>query len=323
MQAQPIRARLVGLKAGVRWTPAFLFALNLWMVSRLLRSEYIDQLPSIEGVFMALARYIQKHGSGYNWFPEWWAGMPLQRTYQLGLPRITAAVSTWGNLSIPAAYHATIAVSYALGAVTLWFLVLTLTGNKRAAFLTTLAFTFFSPSTFLVPAIRNDAGGLFAMRRYQALVQYGDGPNMTGRMLVLLALALLHRAQTRRTAFSGLLAALAMAAVPAVSWPSTLLLAMATGAYVLAMGWNEVKAGAARLGLIVVGSAALAMPFALPSTVWTTFYSANHNVEWLATAGMATNACFALLGVGLIGLRFAMGRAGGALRGASRCCSCS
>ena len=310
MQAQPIRARLVGLKASALWTPAFLFALNLWMAWRLFRSEFIDQLPSIEGVFMALARYIQNHGAGYNWFPLWWTGMPFQRTYQPGLPGVVAVVSTWGNLSIPAAYHATVAVSYALGAATFYFLALTLTGNRKAAFVAGLAFTFFSPSTFLIAAIRQDAGGLFAMRRYQVLVQYGEGPNITGHMLVLLAMALLHRALTRRTAFSGLLAALAMAAVPAVSWPSTLLLAMAVGAYVLAMSWAELKAGAVQLVSIMAGSAALALPFALPSTVWTTFYGANHNVGELATAGAAGIVCFALLGVGLIGLRIGMGRLG-------------
>ncbi len=138
------------------------FALNLWMVSRLLRSEYINQLPSVEGVFMALARYIQKHGAGYNWFPVWWAGMPLQRTYQLGLPRLTAMVSTVGNLSIPAAYHATVAVTYALGAVTLWFLALTLTGNKRVTarfWPTPGVYLFLSFHIFGACHSEHDAGG--------------------------------------------------------------------------------------------------------------------------------------------------------------------
>ena len=294
--------------ANALWIPALLFALNLWVVWRLFRSEFINQLPSIEGVFMALARYVQNHGAGYTWFPLWWTGMPLQRTYQQGLPVVVAVVSTLAHLSVPVAYHATIAVSYALAAVTFYFLALTLTENRRAAAVTALAFSLFSPSTFLVAAIRHDAGGWFGLRRYQVLVQYGEGPNMTGHMLVLLAMALLHRARKKRTIFSGLLAALAMAAVPAVSWPSTLLLAMAAGTYVLALGLTEAKRGAARMGLMVAGGAAMSMPLALPSTMWTAFHVANRYVVDQATEGALKYAGFALLGAGLIGLRVAMAR---------------
>ena len=44
-------------------------------------------------------------------------------------------------------------------------------------------------------------------RRLQALVYYGEGPNVTGLMLAMLALAALHFAMQKRTALSGLIAA--------------------------------------------------------------------------------------------------------------------
>ena len=73
--------------------PIAIFATNLAICWRYLRMEYTDQLPSIEGVFIALEQYIQRHWPTYDWFPMWFGGMPFTRVYQPGLHYATAIVS--------------------------------------------------------------------------------------------------------------------------------------------------------------------------------------------------------------------------------------
>jgi hypothetical protein len=153
-----------------------------------------------------------------------------------------------------------------------------------------MLFSLFSPSLLLLRDARVDAGGLWNARRLQALVQYGEGPNVTGLTLCMLAIALLHVALSRRTAAWGFAAALALAAVPATSWPATIALVLALACYVLAMRWAGIREIAPRMVLIGLMAAALALPFALPSTVSATFSNANSmgdgpspgNVRWLA-----------------------------------------
>jgi hypothetical protein len=48
-----------------------IFAVNLFICARLLHTVYLDQLPSIEGVFIALEKYIQAHWPTYDWFALW------------------------------------------------------------------------------------------------------------------------------------------------------------------------------------------------------------------------------------------------------------
>lgn len=305
-----LRKRTVeGAKAAASalWVPGLLVALNLGIVWRLLTSPFIDQLGSLEGVFMTLAQYIKANGAGYGWFPLWWSGMPLHRTYPLGLPETVALFSTLSGLPVPVLYHATIAVAYALGAAAFYFLALTMTGNRKTAFATGLAYTLFSPSTFLSWAVHTDAGGFFALRRFQVLTHYGEGPDITGYMLVMLALGLLHLALKKRTAVSAMMAMLAMATVPTVSWSSLRLLGLAGGVYLLALGWKQFTKSLARLLAMLAGAAALASPFALPSTMRVAF-RANNPFAAGQAGGLVAGLGIVLLLAGLIGLRIWTGR---------------
>jgi len=301
---------LDGARAAGRalWVPSLLFLLNLGIVWQLFTSQFIDQMGSIEGVFMTLSQYIKANGAGYNWFPLWWSGMPLQRTYQLGLPGTVALISTLSGVAVPQLYHATVAVAYALGAAAFYFLVIALTGSRKTAILAGLAFTLFSPSTYLSWAVHTDSGSWLALRRFQVLAQYGEGPQITGLMLAMLATGLLHLAIRKRTAVSGMMAMLAMATVPTVNWASTVLLGMACGTYVLAMGWKQLRKSVWRLLAIAIGAAAVASPFAMPSTVRIAFEAANELAGQQGTAGAMKVPGLVLLAAGLIGARVWTGR---------------
>jgi hypothetical protein len=235
----------------------------------------MDQLPSIEGVFIALETYIQRHWPTYDWFALWYGGMPFTRVYQPGLHYSTAAFSSIAGVSIASAYHILIAITYSLGGVTFYLLARALTRSTATALLGGLIFSLTSPSLFLIPVVRYDAGGLWRPRRLQALIPYGEGPNVTGLTLAMLALAAVHYALTRKTALTTCLAGFAVALVPIFSWPATLAFVMALACYVIALSAQDLLPALGRLLLIGVLAFGFAAPSAPPSTILGTLAQAN------------------------------------------------
>ncbi len=285
--------------------PLIIFAVNLLVSWRFFRAEYTDQFPSIEGAFLALEAYIRHHWPTYDWFPMWLGGMPFTRTYQPGLHYAVAFFARGTGLSIPSAYHAITAIAYSLGGVAFYFLAKALSGQSVVSFCGAMLFSLFSPSTLLVPAIRQDVGGIFNARRFQVLVEYGEGPNVTGLMLAMFALMIIHLALRRRTNVSAILAAIAVAAVPITNWPATVALGMAIVCYITALERSDIRKTFLRLAAIGLLAFGFASPFALPSTIYNTFSRANVITE-PPTPGPGRWILFALLFICLATLRAVM-----------------
>jgi len=213
---------------------AFLFLLNAALVWRLFKTEYLDQMKSIEGVFMALARYVRDHFSDTDWWPYWFCGMPFRNTYQPALPYTTAAVSALTGLSPARSFHIVEAVAYALGPVAVYWLARKLSNSTIAGLAAGLLYSLTSPSAWLIPEIRADLGGAFFAQRMHTMVVYGDGPHVTSLTFVPLGLLALHEALDRGKAWRYVLAACALAAVPLINWPGTIDLSFAVLAYLIA-----------------------------------------------------------------------------------------
>jgi len=298
--------------------PCFIFAVNLFITWRYMRSAYIDQLPSIEGAFVAIARYVQHHWPAYEWFPLWYGGFPFARVYQPGLHYTVAGFAQVFGLSAPSAYHFVTAITYSLAGVAFYALARALGSERSVAFWGAFFYSVFSPSLLLLSNVRSDAGGLWHARRLQALVQYGEGPNIAGLTLGMFALALLYRALTRRNAGSAIVAAVATAAVPSTNWPASVALCLGIVACIAAFQPKEIRAIARRFAVIGALAICFVLPFALPSTIWSTFHNANAMgdaptpgpIRWILLA--ATIFCAVVV-------RWALGRlgAGYALRFAS------
>ena len=309
--AQPRdRTLLTRLTALARWPfvlPAVVFAVNAWVAWRLFFYAYIDQIPSVEGEFIAMAAYIQRHWPGYDWQSLWYAGYPVTRTYQPLVHYTVAVLASVSGLSPALAFHIVGALSYSLAGVAFYFLAKTLSGSRAMAFCGGLCFSLFSPSGLLAARIRGDMGGVWNARRLQALVVYGELPNLTGLMIGMFALALLHRALTRRTPASALAAAATLAAVPATNWPSTVALVIAILCYLVALSWSSLLNSFRRF--IVIGGMAVmfALPFALPSSIFATYGNANVMVD-LPAHGPRRWASVVLLMVSLCLLRFVLAR---------------
>ncbi|MBX9602871.1 MAG: hypothetical protein K2X35_17840 [Bryobacteraceae bacterium] len=246
-----------------------LFLVNAYVCRELFTTEWLDQMGSIEGAYIAIARYAAANFPDLTWFPPWYGGVPYQNTYPPLLHAIVALVSWAGGISPALAYHAVIAFFFCAGPAAVYWLAWRLSQSAPAAFLAGVFYTAISPSAFLMEAIRRDMGGLWGSRRLQVLVGWGEGPHVTAITLLAVALACLHVALTRRRARDYVLAVLAIAAVPLTNWLAAFALALGVACLAAAMlpferGWKQLL-----LPLPAMGAAAYAIagPWIPPSTV--------------------------------------------------------
>lgn len=246
---------------------AILFALNLWIARGLLTAEFIAHMGSIEGAYIGLSRYILKYWPDLTWFPLWYGGVPYQNAYPPLHHFLAAILSKALGLTPGLGYHAFTAVSYALGPVTLFLLALKLSRSRVCAFAAALLYSVTSPSAWLIPAVRQDVGGIWHGRRLQALVQYGEGPHVLAMTLLPLALLALIVALEKRRPGWWLLAALALAAVALTNWIGAFVAALGVAAWLAATGlrWGDWLASAG-VGLLAY---VIACPWIPPSTVAT------------------------------------------------------
>jgi hypothetical protein len=177
---------------------AGLFALNAAILWPLFTVEYLRQLYSSDGTFIAISRYMLRSSGDSGWWPWWGTGLPFQNTYVPGLPAMVAFVSRVAALSPARAYHIVTAVTYCVAPVALFLLALSMSHRLAPSFAAGLAYSLTSPSTLLIPIIRQDAGGFANPQRLRALVFYGGGPQVATLALVPLAVLLFHAALSRR-----------------------------------------------------------------------------------------------------------------------------
>ncbi len=245
-----------------------IFAINAFLCRELFTVEYLSTLGSIDPAFIALARYIREHPADRNWFPLWYGGIPFQNTYPPILPILTAVTSALWNVSPGLAYHAVTATMYCLGPVTLFWLLVRLSGRVAWSFYAAALYSIFSPSAFLVDLIARDTASPWTARRLQNLVIYGEGPHVSALALLPAALLALDSAMRKTTAARALVAALALAAVALTNWIGAYALALSILALFLAHAepgltgaWLKKALG---IGLLAYS---LAAPLVPPSTV--------------------------------------------------------
>ena len=262
-----------------------LLGVNWFVCRELFTVEFLRHMSSIEGAFISISRYSMESWPDLTWWPLWFAGMPYVNTYQPGLHLSVAAVAEVLELSPALAYHAVTAVFYCLGPVTLFWMGYRLSGLRAYSFSAALLYSLLSPSAFLIPAIKDDIGGLFYARRLYNLVVYGKGPHIAAMALLPIAIVSVHAALTRRKPIHYVLAALAMAAVALTNWPGSVGLTFAVSSYLLTYPLRSLWTSTLRvMGTALLGYA-LAAPWIPPSTVTTVFSNAqtaggNYGFTW-------------------------------------------
>ena len=250
------------LRAGI--FPLIIFALNCYFARDLFRLEYSQYMGSIEAAYISISRYMIANWPDLTWFPLWYGGIPFQNSYPPLLHAIVAVTSVVVGWSPARAHHAVTAFFYCLGPVSIYAVALRLTASRWYSFWAAWIYSILSPCAFLMPSVRGDLGGWFGLRRYQALVPYGEGPHITSMALLPVALLALDLALSKRTPIRCVFASLAMGAVVLSNWLGAFALAIATFAYLVAYrGWRNWFT-ALSLGALAY---ALACPWIPPSTI--------------------------------------------------------
>jgi hypothetical protein len=219
---------------------ALVFAVNAAVCWRLWFADFYNQMGSVEGSFIAIARYLMLHPADHRWFPMWFCGIPFTRVYQPGFHVTVAALATALHWTPQRAYHLMAALAYSAGPPALFWLCYRLTRSRGYALVTALAYSLASPSLLLVSDLRRDIGGFTLPRRFFLLVGYGDAPHLAGLVLLPLVVWTLHEAVAngRRRFYAS--SAVLMAMLMVVNWTATVGLAFAVIAYFFA------QAGAVR-----------------------------------------------------------------------------
>ncbi len=248
-----------------------LLLVNVYICRELFRVEYLNYMGSIEGAFIGMSRYVMGHWRDLTWFPLWNGGTPFPTTYP-PLLNLTVAFSAWLSGASPAhAYHWVTALAFCLGPVALFALTYRLSGSQWAGFVAGLIYSSVSWSYWIIPAIGRDVGGPFHSRRFQALVEYGEGPHVASMTLLTVALLFLDVAMTRRRAHWITLASVVLAATALTNWLGAFGIVLIVAPYALAQlgrgGWKT--RDLALVALIGAAAYGLAIPLMPPSTIAT------------------------------------------------------
>lgn len=271
-----------------------LFGLNALICAPLFATEYLSRMDSIEGAFIALARYMQQNWRDLSWFPLWFSGMPFQNTYPPLVHAITAAVATLPGWSPALAYHAVTALFYSLGPVALFWALWKWSLRMGTSLLAALLYSLVSPSAWLLPEIRADVGGPWFARRLQNLVVYGEGPHICSLTLIPLAVLGLEIALKRGRTGHYLWTLAALIAVVLMNWPGAIGLTLAVAAWIACQPARDLlRATVIVLGLAVTGYL-IVSPWCPPSTVKVILFNAQRaggdyvfgyrHLIWLALA---------------------------------------
>ncbi len=175
---------------------AALTAANLAVAAKLFTVGISAYTGSIEGTFIALSRYMARYPGQWNWWPLWGAGMPFETAYLPFSNWMVAAFSLVSGVDAARSFHIVTAAVYALGPPALFWMAWKISGRLAPSFFAGLAYTCLSLSCLLIPAIRDDASGVLALRRLHVLVYWGESPHTVALAILPLAVVCFARALT-------------------------------------------------------------------------------------------------------------------------------
>jgi hypothetical protein len=205
-----------------------IFLLNVCLNAPLFMPGELPFRGSIEGGYVAIARFISAHPNPWGWDPFQYCGIPTRFLYVPALPYLTAFLAhVLPHVPLAFIYRVIVSAMTCLGPVTAFFFALYFTGSRRWPLVAALVYGFLSPSYGLFPAVEKDRGIVQLPWRVQVLAKYGEGPHNTALALLPLVLLGLWWAGRRRGYPSILVAALLLAITPLVNWVGAFALAIA------------------------------------------------------------------------------------------------
>jgi hypothetical protein len=245
---------------------ALLLAVNVFVAGRLFRIEFMNNMQSPEGAYIAITRFIVQQWPHLRWFPVWFNGVPFESTYTPGLQLADAALAAATGWPAARAFHSVTAFFYITGPVFLFLFAWRISLQMGASFCAAILYSLYSPSA-LFAAVRADMGGPWWPWRLRSLIYYGEGPHNTAISLLPLALLFAYFLITRRK-YGWFLAAVAgFAAVPLVNAFGAVDLGIGCLCLVAALEWKQMARAAALIAVSATVAYAWVCPFLTPAVL--------------------------------------------------------
>jgi hypothetical protein len=303
-------AALIRLARSALFDILLLLLATAVLILPLFRIEFFNDWMSIEGSFIADARFIRDHWPHPAWHALWYCGTRFDYVYPPGT-RYGAAIAAMLFHATPArGYHIYIGALYCLGVAGIYLLVLTGTGSRGAAWLAAAAEALLSPEFLLLKAYRVDSLR-WMPERLNVLIKWGEGPHICALAAIPFALAFSLLAFRKGRAWTVGAAALCCAFVVT----NNLYGALALGIFFPVLLWSAYAAMPGsfpwrRAGAIVLLAAGLCAWWLTPSFVRLT----ERNLALVAQPG---NRWSQFAGLVLVMLFAAASQWAGRVRGAS------
>jgi hypothetical protein len=168
---------------------ALAFVLTALLVLPWFRIAYLDNWMSIEGSFIADARYILDQWPHPRWHALWYCGTRFDYVYP-PLTRYGAAIASRIFHVVPAqGYHIYIALMYCLGVAGVYFLVRIGGRSRHTAWIAAAAHALLSPVYLLLKSHRDDSL-LMMPQRLNVMLKWGEGPHMSAFAIIPWAIGL-------------------------------------------------------------------------------------------------------------------------------------
>ncbi len=257
------------------WLCALAFlALNAWISARVFRIEFTPFMFSIEGAYMAVARWLKMNWAHSGWFPLWYGGIPFENAYPPVLTHLVALFSAATGMSVARSVHVVTATFYCLGPVALYGLTLHLTRSLWKACTAAWLYSVFSIAGVMLPWTR---AGLtpWGPVRLLALLTHDEAANIASTFFLMVALAAIHMALESRKGRCTVLAIVAAALVVLTDWLGGV--ALVCGCFAILVSRRQrARQALARLGLIGTVGYAIAAPRIPPSAIATVHRNAQN-----------------------------------------------
>lgn len=272
-----------------------LFMLNALICRQLFRTEYMDQLDSIEGSFIAIVQWIRDGGLRFHWFPTWYGGIPSQSPYPPVFHTMAAIVAYVSGSSPASAYHFTSALVYCLGPVTLFLFLYYLSSDTLAAFAAGVFSSLVSFTALMLQEISLDMGTALGLRRLHVLIRYGEAPHLASLVFLPLAMIALHGFLKRPGPARLILVALLLAMTVLSNWIGAFALTASVIAYLTILPTDRLRRGVLWALMAAIAAYSLAAPWIPPSTILAVSHNAQETVGRFPL-GSAQAVAWALIG---------------------------
>ena len=240
---------------------------NAYVCRDLFRIEYTGYTNSIQGLWIAIARY-----AGEHWFrPAWWpyhdAGMPFEHTY---MPLVPAATAVWAcvrHVSAARAFNAVTGMVYILGPLALFVMAWQLTRLPGYSFWAALAYSLTSPARALIRDPYFDPAFFWTSRRLYTQVVWDDVPHGAALCFLPLAVVFLWRSLEKPTASHYLAAWLFAVLTAASSVFGAVALALSALCLLAVFPSADLRRHAITVGAIGIAAWCAIAPFLPPSLI--------------------------------------------------------